>query len=181
MKAIKTIQIAMDVREYRFVRDCASSCIELRGDVQEEINKLNLNEEKSYEQIERLDYLHQIIKPTIKFFNDNFDGSEPKLFEYGELKHFMDCLAKVMQNKISKWKHQIQEIIDAPTNESELGYFYEANINYCKDIIKEVEIMMKRLKEIFKEDEDNGVLDELTDTYKYQNLEFENTQVKKLK
>jgi hypothetical protein len=182
MKAIKTIQIAIDVRDYRFIRDCAISCIELRKNPQIEINKLTLNKEKSNEQIERLNYLHQVLKPTIKFFNDNFDGHKPKLFEFGELKYFMDCLTKVMQNKISKWEHQIQEL-EKSQDKADKQYesLFQASIFYAKEQIIQVNVLMTKLKEIFNDDEDNTLLEELTTTQQYKNLDYETSEFKKLK
>lgn len=182
MKAIKTIQIAMDLRDYRFIRDCANTCIELRSNPQIEINKLTLKMGKSNEQIERLDYLHQVLKPSVKFFNDNFDGYKPKLFEFGEIKYFMDCLTKVMQNKISKWEYQIQELEESQDKaDKEYESLFKASIFYAKEQIIQVNVLMSRLKEIFKDDDDNTLLEELTDTHQYKNLDYETSEFKNLK
>jgi hypothetical protein len=160
MKAYKKIEVVLDVRDRDYIHSVYNTCIELRGNAQEEIDEINKSGKKE-EYSERLDYLHQILKPTQKWFRRNlFDRNIAHAFELGELKHYMRCLGAVLNVKLLSWENNLNEaILQKEKVSSENVFVVEQAIFYAEQQILQIKEQVKRLHHIFQRPEDDRNLD----------------------
>jgi hypothetical protein len=156
MKAYKKIEVLLDKRDRDYIHSVYNTCIELRVDAQKEINEINKSGKKE-ENSERLDYLHQILKPTQKWFSRNlFDRNLNHAFEFGELKHYMRCLGAVLNVKLLNWeKHLNEAILQKEKVSSENVFIVEQSIFYAEQQIVQIKEQIKRLHNIFQRPEDD--------------------------
>jgi hypothetical protein len=160
MKAFKKIEVVLDVRDRDYIHSVYNTCRELRVNAQEEINEINKSGKKE-EYSERLDYLHQILKPTQRWFKRNFyDRKLDHVFEFGELKHYMRCLGAVLNVKLSRWENDLNEaILQKEKVSSENVFIMEQSIFYAEQQILQIQEQVKRLHKIFQTPEDDSGLD----------------------
>ena len=159
MKAYKKIEVVLDIRDRDYIHSVYNTCIELRGNAQEEIDEINKSGKKE-EYSERLDYLHQILKPTQKWFRRNlFDRKLDHAFEFGELKHYMRCLGAVLNVKLLKWEKALNDAILQKEKVSSANVFVvEQAIFYAEQQIVQIQEQVKRLHKIFQRPEDDREL-----------------------
>jgi hypothetical protein len=176
MKAVKTTQIVMSVREYRFLRDCAMQCADLRKDHKKEMALLSQipEEERTDENVNRFNYIKDILTPTNKYFKDLFNGDiwKPKMFELGELKHRLICLVIIFNKKIVAWNEQIEELGKQRDNVS-VPYddFITQHIVYAENEIKQIENTLNRLSNMFVVDDDVTLLEDFNESNEYMQYE----------